>query len=146
MKRSSESSHSESETKRRDAVMLLDDSDAGRAVERCREDCRRSETFLVDVNDCNFAFRDKLRACGSDGTSVACSSSGITRELMSKESCLLDILAAARSGNDSLQRKKTIGKCVRQHKRGTLGAAGHCEEFDPVLVHRAKMEEKDFID
>ena len=23
---------------------------------------------------------------------------------------------------------------------------GHCEEFDPVLVHRAKMEEKDFID
>ena len=26
------------------------------------------------------------------------------------------------------------------------GAVGHCEEFDPVLVHRAKMEEKDFID
>ena len=25
-------------------------------------------------------------------------------------------------------------------------AVGHCEEFDPVLVHRAKMEEKDFID
>ena len=23
---------------------------------------------------------------------------------------------------------------------------GHCEEFDPVLVHRAKMEERDFID
>ena len=22
----------------------------------------------------------------------------------------------------------------------------HCEEFDPALVHRAKMEEKDFID
>ena len=22
----------------------------------------------------------------------------------------------------------------------------HCEEFDPVLVHRAKMEEKNFID
>ena len=31
-------------------------------------------------------------------------------------------------------------------KRGILGAAGHCEEFDPVLVHRAKMEEKDFTD
>ena len=31
-------------------------------------------------------------------------------------------------------------------KRGILGAVGHCEEFDPVLVHRAKMEEKDFID
>ena len=26
------------------------------------------------------------------------------------------------------------------------GGVGHCEEFDPVLVHRAKMEEKDFID
>ena len=26
------------------------------------------------------------------------------------------------------------------------GAVEHCEEFDPVLVHRAKMEEKDFID
>ena len=109
MKRSSDSSRSESETKRhhtdhstRDVVMLLDDFDVGRAVERCREVCCRSETFLVD------AFRDKLRACGS------------------------------------LQRK-TIGKCVRQHKRGILGAAGHCEEFDPVLVHRAKMEEKDFV-
>ena len=29
---------------------------------------------------------------------------------------------------------------------GTLGVVGHCEEFDPVLVHRAKMEEKDFVD
>ena len=28
----------------------------------------------------------------------------------------------------------------------SLGAVGHCEEFDPVLVHRAKMEEKDFTD
>ena len=64
---------------------------------------------------------------------------------MSNESCLLDLLPAARAGNGNLQ-KKTIGKCVRQHKRGILGAVGHCEEFDPVLVHRAKMDEKDFID
>ena len=125
--------------------MLLDGSDVGRAVERCREVCRRSETFLVDVNDWDCAFRDKLRACGSDGTTVACSSSGVTKEFMSNESCLLDLLAAARSGNGSLQRK-TIGKCARQHKRGIFGAVGHCEEFDPALVHRAKMEEKDFID
>ena len=111
MKRSSESSHSESETKRRDAVMLLDDSDAGRAVERCREDCRRSETFLVVVNDWDCAFRDKLRACGSDCTTVACSSSGITRELMSNESCLLDLLAAAGSGSGSLQRKNQREVC-----------------------------------
>ena len=90
-------------------------------------------------------FRDKLRACGSDGTTVASSSSGTTRELMSNESCLLDLLAAARNGNGNLQ-KKTIGNCVRQHKCGILGAVGHCEEFDPVLVHRAKMEEKDFTD
>ena len=52
-------------------------------------------------------------------------------------------LSAAMAGN--LQRK-TIRKCVRQYKRGILVAVGHCEEFDPVLVHRAKMEEKDFID
>ena len=26
------------------------------------------------------------------------------------------------------------------------GAVGHCEEFDPALVHRAMMEEKDIID
>ena len=64
---------------------------------------------------------------------------------MSNESCLLDLLAGARKGNGNLQRK-TIGKCVRQYKCGIPGAVGHCEEFDPVLVHRAKMEEKDFID
>ena len=64
---------------------------------------------------------------------------------MSNESCLLDLLAAARNGNGNLQRR-TIGKYIRQHKRGILGAVGHCEEFDTVLVHRAKMEEKDFID
>ena len=43
-------------------------------------------------------------------------------------------------------RGKTIGKCVRQHKSDILGAVGHCEEFDLVLVHRAKMEEKDLMD
>ena len=89
--------------------------------------------------------RDNLRAFGSDGTAVACSSGEITREIMSNESRLLDFLAAARNGNGNLQRK-TIAKCVRQHKRGILGAVRHCEEFDPILVHRAKMEEKDFID
>ena len=61
------------------------------------------------------------------------------------ESRLLDFLAAARNSNGNLQRK-TIAKCVRQHKRGILGAVGHCWEFGPVLVHRAKMEEKDIID
>ena len=30
--------------------------------------------------------------------------------------------------------RKTTGKCVRQHKR------------DPVLVHHAKMDQKDFMD
>ena len=145
MKRSSDSSHSESETKRYHADHSMDDCDVGRSIERCREVCRRGETFLVDVNAWDCAFRDTLRACGSDGTTVACSSSGTTRELMSNESCLLDLLAAARGGDGSLQRK-TIGKCARQHKRGVLGAVGHCEEFDPVLVQRAKLEEKDFID
>ena len=112
--------------------MLLDDSDVGRAVERCREVCRRSETFLVEVNDWDCAFRDKLRGCGSDGTTVACSSSGTTRGFMSNESCLLDLLAAARSGNGSPQRK-TVGKCVCNNtKVASCVAVGHCEEFDPV--------------
>ena len=58
MKRSSDSSHSESETKRlhadhstRDVVTLLDDPDVSRAIVQCREVCRRKETFLVDVKD-----------------------------------------------------------------------------------------------
>ena len=48
MERSSDSSHSESETKilhtdhsTRDVVMLLDDPDVSRAVEQCREVFRR---------------------------------------------------------------------------------------------------------
>ena len=124
--------------------MLLDDPDVSRAVEQCREVCRRKETFLVDVNDWACEFRDKLRACGSDGTTVACSSCGTTRELMSNESCLLDLLLAARNGNGNMQ-MKTIGKCVRQHKRGIQGAVGDCEEFDPVWVHRGKMNGRSAI-
>ena len=61
------------------------------------------------------------------------------------ESRFLDVLAAARNRNGDLQ-WKTIVKCVRQHKCGVLGAVGNCEGIDPVLVHRAKMEERDFID
>ena len=81
MKRSSDSSHSESERKRlhtdhstRDVVMLLD------GVVKCVV----GKMCLVDVNDWDFEFRDNLRVCGSDGATVACSSSGTTRELMSK--------------------------------------------------------------
>ena len=151
MKRSSDSSNSESETKRlhtdrstRDVVVLLDVSDVSHAVEWCREVCRRKGTFLVDVNDWDCESRDNWRASGSDGTTVACSSGGATKELMSNEPRLPGFLAASRTSNGNLQRK-TIAKCVRQHKCGILGAVGHCEEFDPVLVHRAKMEEKDFI-
>ena len=131
--RSSDSSHSESETKRlhtdhstRDVVMLLNDSDVSPAVEQCREVCRRKKTFLVDVNDWDCEFRDKLRACGSDGT---------TGELMSNESCLLDLLAAARYGNGNLQRK-TIGKCVRQHNVASwerLGIAKSSTQFWSIV-------------
>ena len=83
MKRSSDSSNSESETKKlhtdhstRDVVMLLDDSDVSHAAERCREVCRRKGTFFVDVNDWDCESRDNLRTFGSDGTTVACSSGG----------------------------------------------------------------------
>ena len=71
MKRSSDSSNPESETKRlhtdhstRDVVMLLDDSDVSHAVERCREVCRRKAAFLVDVNDWDCESCDNLRAFG----------------------------------------------------------------------------------
>ena len=89
--------------------MLLDISDASHAVERCREVCRRKETSLVDVDDWDCESRDNLRACGSAGTTVACSSGRATRELMSNESHLLDFLAAARNSNGNLERK-TIAK------------------------------------
>ena len=119
MKRSSDSPHSESETKRlhtdhstRDVVMLLDDSDVSQAFERCREVCLRKETF-----SCRCESRDNLRASGSDDTAVVCSSGGATRELMSNGSRLLDFLAAARKSSGNLQ-KKPIAKCVRQHKCG----------------------------
>ena len=97
------------------------------------------------MNDWGCESRDNLRACGSDGPTVVCSSGGVAKELMSNESRLLDLLAAARDSEGNL-RRKTIAKCVRQHKCGVLGAVGHCEEFDPALVHRAKMEERDFVD
>ena len=58
MKRPSDRSNPESETKRLhtdhstpDVVVFLDDSDVSHAVERCREVCRRKGAFLVDVND-----------------------------------------------------------------------------------------------
>ena len=86
-----------------------------RAVERCREVCRRKGTCLVDVNYWDCESRDNLRACGSDGTTVVCSSGGVTKELMSGESRLLDFLAAALNSYGNLQRK-TIAKCARQYK------------------------------
>ena len=45
-----------------------------------------------------------------------------------------------------MNRNSNGNREVRQHKCGILGAVGHCEEFDAVLVHRANMEEKDFKD
>ena len=43
-------------------------------------------------------------------------------------------------------REKTSGSVCVNTNVASWGAVGHCQEFDPVLVHRAKMEEKDFID
>ena len=136
MKRTSDdSSNSESATKRllidhstHDVVMLLDGFDVGHPVEQCRTVCHGKGTFLVDVNDWDCESRDRLCTIGSDGTIVACSSGDTTRELMSNESRLLDVLAATRNRNGNLQRK-TIVKCVREHKCGALGAVGNCEGF-----------------
>ena len=89
-----------------------------------REVCRRKGTLLFDVSNWSCESLDNLRGCGSDGTTVVCSSVGVAKELMSNESRLLDLLAAARNSEGNLQRK-TIAK---------------------ALVHRAKMEERDFMD
>ena len=64
---------------------------------------------------------------------------------MSNESRLLDLLAAARDSNGACRRGQSQSVCAK-YTCGTLGVVGRCEEFDPVLVHRAKMEEKDFVD
>ena len=100
-------------------VALRRGSDVSHVVEWCREVCRRKGTFLVDENDWDCESHNNLRACGSDGTTVVCSSGGVAKKLMSNDSRLLDFLAAARNSNGNLQRK-TIAKCVRQHKYGTL--------------------------
>ena len=56
MKRTSDGHHSESEIKRhhadrstRDVVTLLDDSDVGRSIERCREVCRRRRFLSMSM-------------------------------------------------------------------------------------------------
>ena len=73
----------------------------------------------MDVIDWDPASRDRLLALGSDGTSVTCASGGATLELMSNESRLLHLLAAARDRNGRLQ-KRTIAKCARRHKCSSL--------------------------
>ena len=50
---------------------------------------------------------------------------------------------SCRTSHDSLI---SLRQPVRQYKCGNLEAVEHYEEFDAVLVHRAKMEEKDFVD
>ena len=52
------------------------------------------QVSLVDVNDWDSAARDSLRASGFDGTVATRTSGGATRELMSNESRLLDLLPA----------------------------------------------------
>ena len=116
MKRSSDNSNSESEAKRLHTghsmscfwMTLMSVT----RVERCREVCRRKGTFLVDVNDWHCESRDNLRACGSDGAIVVCSSGCVAKELMSNESRLLDFLAAARHSNGNLQRKTHREVCA----------------------------------
>ena len=65
-------------------------------------------SFLVDVNDWDGESRDNLRICGSDNTTVVCSSGGVARELMSNESRFLDFFVAASNSNGNLQRKTIV--------------------------------------
>ena len=104
----------------------------------------REECFPVNVNHWGSASHDSLRALGSDGTVVTCTS-GATRELRSNESRLFALLAAARSRDGCLERR-TIAKCARQRKCGVVGTVDSCVQFDPGLVRCAKMEEQDFVD
>ena len=98
--------------------------------------------LLVDVNEWGSASRDSL-------PTVTCNSSGAPKGgscQMSRNSLIFSRPPlTARGGEGGLQRR-TMAKCFCQQRCGTLGVVGHCEEFDPVLVHRARMEEKDFVD
>ena len=88
-------------------VMLMNDSDFDQSVSQCWRVGRQRGVFLVDVNDWDSASRDHLRALGSDGTLVTCTSYGATKELMSNESRELDLLAAARD-RDGRQGRRTV--------------------------------------
>ena len=83
-----------------DVVLLLNDSEVrqsasvGRSVGQRGVSCRRERLGLWS--------RDSLRALCLDGKTVTCSSSGAIRELMSSESRLFDLLAAARGRNGGL--------------------------------------------
>ena len=96
------------------------------------------------LNDWDCESRDNLRACGSDGTTDACSSGGATKG----NSCRMRRVSSI----SLLQSAMALVTCRGKPSRsvyvstnvGILGTVGHCEEFDPALVHRAKMEEKDF--
>ena len=81
------------------------------------------------MNDWDCEFRDKLRACGSDGTTVVCSSSGTTRELMSNESCLLDLLAAALNGNLQSKPSGSVFDNTNVASWGQLGIAKNSTQF-----------------
>ena len=108
-------------------------------------ECRSTRrVFLLMVNDWDSASRRSLHSLGSDGTVVTCTIGGVTMELVSNEPGLLDLLAAAPRRGGRMERR-TVAKCARQHTCGVVGS-GKCVQFDPVLVHRAKMEEKDFVD
>ena len=140
-KRSSDSSHSESETKRlhtdqstRDVVMLLDDSDVGRAgFEQCREVCRRGETFLVNVTNCVPAAQmvRLLLAPVVEPPENSCRMNRVFSIFL-----LLPLMVMV------VCRGKPSGSVLVNTNMASLGAVGHCEEFNPVLVHRAKMEDK----
>ena len=101
---------------------------------------RKSGVFLVRVSDWDAASRDSLCALGSGGT-VSCTSGGVTRELMPSESRLLDLVAVARSRDGRLD-EQTVAKWWTPAQTRSSGAVKDCEQFDPILFHRAKMEEE----
>ena len=71
------------------------------------------------------------------GTVVPFTSGGDTREPMSNEWRLFDVLAAA--PRSERPPRKTHDRQVCTATFGIVGAVEHCTEFDPILVHRASV-------
>ena len=112
--------------------MCMSDKDVGQSVGECWSVGRQRGVFLVDVNDWGSASRD----------SVMQRALAVTRELMSTESRLLDLLASPKVVTGSW--RSGHSPSVRASTCKVVGAVANCEQFDPVLGGRGGERHESF--